>query len=196
MEDMSYPERAAYILGKFLSDYTAEELLSDCTAAYSDTSFQGGAAPLKKVTDSIFSLELWHGPTCAFKDMALQIMPRLLSRALTMTGEQKLAHILVATSGDTGKAALEGFKDVDGTRIIVFYPKDLFKDELHFKDEYLEKVGETKKDNSAAGKRCRADTESRDRPSAKSDLQPYISHGIYRDLHGRACRPRHKSTRL
>ncbi|MBR6917271.1 MAG: threonine synthase, partial [Clostridia bacterium] len=69
-------------------------------------------------------LELWHGPTCAFKDMALQIMPRLLSRALKITGETLTAHILVATSGDTGKAALEGYKDVDGIRITVFYPVD------------------------------------------------------------------------
>ena len=69
-------------------------------------------------------LELWHGPTAAFKDMALQIMPRLFVRALRKTGEEKTALILVATSGDTGKAALEGYKDVDGVRIAVFYPVD------------------------------------------------------------------------
>jgi len=120
----SYPERAAYVLSKFLTDYTAEELLSDCKAAYSDASFPGGAAPLKKVTDQIFSLELWHGPTAAFKDMALQIMPRLLSRALVKTGEDNTALILVATSGDTGKAALEGYKDIDRIKIMVFYPVD------------------------------------------------------------------------
>ena len=120
----SYPERAAYILGKFLTDYTEEELIADCTSAYSETSFQGGAAPLKKVTDNIFSLELWHGPTAAFKDMALQIMPRLLSRALVKTGENNTALILVATSGDTGKAALEGYKDIDRIKIMVFYPVD------------------------------------------------------------------------
>ena len=120
----SYPERAAYILGKFLTDYTAEELMEDCAAAYNETSFPGGAAPLKKVTDNIFSLELWHGPTAAFKDMALQIMPRLLSRALVKTGEKNTALILVATSGDTGKAALEGYKDIDRIKIMVFYPVD------------------------------------------------------------------------
>ena len=120
----SYPQRAAYILSKFLTDYTSEELLADCEAAYSSTSFPEGAAPLKKVTDDIFSLELWHGPTAAFKDMALQIMPRLLSRALVKTGEKNDAIILVATSGDTGKAALEGYKDIDRIKIIVFYPVD------------------------------------------------------------------------
>ena len=119
-----YPERAAYVLSRFLTDYTAEELLKDCKAAYSKESFPDGAAPLKKVTDNIFSLELWHGPTAAFKDMALQIMPRLLSRALVKTGEDNTALILVATSGDTGKAALEGYKDIDGIKIIVFYPVD------------------------------------------------------------------------
>ncbi len=120
----SYPERAAFVLGKFLTDYTYEELLQDCKAAYSEDSFPGGAAPLQKVTDSLFSLELWHGPTAAFKDMALQIMPRLLSRALVKTGETNTALILVATSGDTGKAALEGYKDIDRVKIMVFYPVD------------------------------------------------------------------------
>ncbi len=121
---MSYPERAATVLSKFLTDYTYEELLQDCKTAYCEDSFPGGAAPLVKVTDTIYSLELWHGPTAAFKDMALQIMPRLLSRALTKTGEENTALILVATSGDTGKAALEGYKDVDGVKIMVFYPVD------------------------------------------------------------------------
>ena len=120
----TYPQRAAYILSKFLTDYTYEELLTDCEAAYSNVSFPDGAAPLKKVTDNIFSLELWHGPTAAFKDMALQIMPRLLSRALVKTGEKNDAIILVATSGDTGKAALEGYKDIDRIKIIIFYPVD------------------------------------------------------------------------
>ena len=120
----SYPVRAARILGKFLTDYTYEELLSDCEAAYAESSFPGGAAPLVHVHDSIYSLELWHGPTAAFKDMALQIMPRLLSRAIVKTGETRDALILVATSGDTGKAALEGYKDIDRIKIMVFYPVD------------------------------------------------------------------------
>ena len=121
---MDYPERAADILGRFLSDYTKEELLADCKAAYAPTSFVGGAAPLKSLSDSLHVMELWHGPTAAFKDMALQIMPRLLSRALTKTGEERTALILVATSGDTGKAALEGYKDIDRIKMMVFYPVD------------------------------------------------------------------------
>ncbi|MBO5415742.1 MAG: threonine synthase [Clostridia bacterium] len=124
ISSMTYPERAATVLSKFLTDYTYDELLTDAKAAYSETSFPGGAAPLNKVNDSIYSLELWHGPTAAFKDMALQIMPRLLSRALVKTGESNTALILVATSGDTGKAALEGYKDIDRIKIMVFYPVD------------------------------------------------------------------------
>ena len=130
---MSYEDRAAYILAKFLDDYDRNALTKDCHAAYSKEKFaetsgenylSGGAAPLYNLDDSTYVLELWHGPTSAFKDMALQIMPRLLSRALKMTDEQRTAHILVATSGDTGKAALEGYSDVDGVKITVFYPVD------------------------------------------------------------------------
>ncbi len=117
-----YPVRAATVLSKFLTDYTYEELLADCSEAYAETSFVGGAAPLVNIHDCFESLELWHGPTAAFKDMALQIMPPLLSRALVKTGEKRTALILVATSGDTGKAALEGYKDVSGIKIMVFYP--------------------------------------------------------------------------
>jgi threonine synthase len=118
-----YPERAAKILHMFLGDsYSYEELLCDCTAAYSEERFPGGAAPIASLGDKLRVLELWHGPTAAFKDMALQIMPRLLSRALQKTGEKSTALILVATSGDTGKAALEGYRDVDGVKIMVFYP--------------------------------------------------------------------------
>ncbi|MBE6590318.1 MAG: threonine synthase [Ruminococcaceae bacterium] len=120
----TYPVRAAKILSKFLTDYTYEELLEDCEAAYDEAAFVGGAAPLVNLYDSMEILELWHGPTAAFKDMALQIMPRLLSRALKKTGEDRTALILVATSGDTGKAALEGYRDIDGVKIMVFYPVD------------------------------------------------------------------------
>ena len=120
----SYPQRAAKILAKFLSDYTYDELLEDCTRAYCPESFVGGCAPLVKVRDGLYSQELWHGPTSAFKDMALQIMPRLLSRALVKNHEDRTALILVATSGDTGKAALEGYRDIDRIKIMVFYPVD------------------------------------------------------------------------
>ncbi|MBR4257252.1 MAG: threonine synthase [Clostridia bacterium] len=121
---MTYAERAAEILSLFLDDYDKTALLSDCVKAYESGAFTGGAAPTVKLADNKYLLELFHGPTCAFKDMALQIMPRLLSRALKMTGEKKTAYILVATSGDTGKAALEGYRDVEGVRIKVFYPVD------------------------------------------------------------------------
>lgn len=124
LSGMSYPQRAASILSKYLTDYTYEELLADCEKVYSEEGFPGGAAPLVSVYGNIHSLELWHGPTAAFKDMALQIMPRLLSRALDKTGEDRTALILVATSGDTGKAALEGYRDVDKIKIMVFYPVD------------------------------------------------------------------------
>ncbi len=121
--DKTYAQRAAQILGMYLTDYTEGELLADCTAAYEESRFPGGAAPLAPLSDGKrILLELWHGPTCAFKDMALQIMPKLLSRALKKTGEHRTALILVATSGDTGKAALEGYRDVDGVKIAVFYP--------------------------------------------------------------------------
>ena len=121
---MDYPARAAEILGKFLTDYTKEELLADCKDAYAPSSFVGGAAPLHALNNTLEIMELWHGPTAAFKDMALQIMPRLLSRALQKTGEERTALILVATSGDTGKAALEGYKDIDRIQMMVFYPVD------------------------------------------------------------------------
>lgn len=121
---MNYPERAAFILSRFLSDYAESELLADCRMAYAEDRFTGGPAPVKSLNDRLHVLELWHGPTCAFKDIALQIMPRLLSRALYKTGEKRDAFILVATSGDTGKAALEGYRDTDRVRIMVFYPAD------------------------------------------------------------------------
>ena len=121
---LSYHERAAAILGKFLTDYTEEELLADAGAAYAEDKFGREPAPISALSDNRFLLELYHGPTCAFKDMALQIMPRLFARALKKTNEKRTALILVATSGDTGKAALEGYRDVPGTAIQVFYPAD------------------------------------------------------------------------
>lgn len=122
--DCSYAERATYVFSKFLTDYSINELLTDTTEAYGEERFPGGAAPIRDIDGQVTSLELWHGPTCAFKDMALQIMPRLLSRALRKTDEQREALILVATSGDTGKAALEGYRDVPQIKIKVFYPVD------------------------------------------------------------------------
>ena len=121
---MGYAQRAAAIMGLFLEDYTAEELKEFTEAAYSEERFGSEPAPLHKLDGKTAYLELWHGPTCAFKDMALQVMPHLLRAALVKTGEKKQVCILVATSGDTGKAALEGFRDVAGTKIFVFYPSD------------------------------------------------------------------------
>ncbi len=123
LSQMDYAQRAAYILGLFLTDYTPEELEQMASSAYSAESFGQNAAPLSKVGND-YVLELWHGPTSAFKDMALQIMPKLLSKSLEKTGETRNALILVATSGDTGKAALEGYKDVDRVEIKVFYPQN------------------------------------------------------------------------
>ena len=121
-----YKGRAKKIFADFLSDFTEEEI-NDCVEkAYTAQKFGGeNPAPLAfcNLDDKALNiLELWHGPTCAFKDMALQILPHLLTKSLKKTYDGKDAVILVATSGDTGKAALEGFKDVDHTKIIVFYP--------------------------------------------------------------------------
>ena len=119
----SYNERAYFVLSKFLSDFTEEELKKCIDSAYTKEKFETESiAPVYKLNDTTYFLELWHGPTCAFKDMALQILPHFMTVAMKKTNEDKEIVILVATSGDTGKAALEGFKDVNGTRIIVFYP--------------------------------------------------------------------------
>ena len=120
---LGYNERAVDILSRFLTDFSAEEVEACVNRAYNKEKFETvEIAPLYKLDKNVYYLELWHGPTCAFKDMALQILPHLLRRSIEKTGETKEVVILVATSGDTGKAALEGFRDVEGTRIIVFYP--------------------------------------------------------------------------
>ena len=120
-----YRERAVDILRRFLTDYSLDELRECVYAAYTDKfGSDDEVAPVVSINDNRYVLELWHGPTSAFKDMALQLLPHLLTRAVKKTGSDKETVILVATSGDTGKAALEGFADVPGTRIIVFYPED------------------------------------------------------------------------
>jgi threonine synthase len=125
MAGFNYQDRAAFILKEFLSDFTGEEIRECVSKGYGGARFDDpGIAPLRRLDNSLFVLELWHGPTSAFKDMALQILPHLMTRAAAKTGEKATIVILVATSGDTGKAALEGFRDVPGTKIIVFYPQE------------------------------------------------------------------------
>lgn len=112
-------------MSMYLEDFTVEELGQYAEKAYGPDKFDvDDVAPLHKVNDDTYCLELWHGPTCAFKDMALQMLPYLLTASLKKNQEDKTVCILVATSGDTGKAALEGFRDVEKTKILVFYPKD------------------------------------------------------------------------
>lgn len=120
---VGYKERAKKVLGLYLSDFTKEELDYCVEGAYADGKFSSkDIAPVVKLHDNVNILELFRGPTCAFKDMALQMLPYLLTVSAKKNLENKEIVILVATSGDTGKAALEGFKNVDGTKILVFYP--------------------------------------------------------------------------
>lgn len=122
---MNYRERACNILARFLTDFSEAEITQCVNAAYTDKKFESAEiAPLKKISDQKYILELWHGPTCAFKDMALQILPHLLTCSRKKEGIKEETVILVATSGDTGKAALSGFADVPGTKIVVFYPEN------------------------------------------------------------------------
>ena len=123
--EKSYVDRAYTVFSKFLTDFTPEELRHCVESAYNSKNFDtDNIAEITKLSESRYILELWHGPTCAFKDMALQILPYLLTTSAKKEVSGKQIAILVATSGDTGKAALEGFKDVEGTSISVFYPED------------------------------------------------------------------------
>lgn len=121
---LDYRARSAKIMKLFLDEFSQDELESFAAQAYSDNYDTENSAPLKQLDEKTVFLELWHGPTCAFKDMALQMLPKLLTASLKKTGEERKVCILVATSGDTGKAALEGFKDIEGTSILVFYPEN------------------------------------------------------------------------
>lgn len=123
MVGMDYPERAALVLSKYLDEYDYDELLSALSEAYSRFE-DGDPAPLVKIENGMYMLELFHGPTCAFKDMALTVLPYLLRKGCDLLGIKETVLILVATSGDTGKAALEGFKDAKGVKIMVFYPEE------------------------------------------------------------------------
>lgn len=119
--DISYQDLAKRVIGTFFTDYTEEELEACVNGAYDEKFDTADIAPLVRAGDAWF-LELYHGKTAAFKDMALSILPRLLTTAVKKEHDDDKICILTATSGDTGKAALEGFSDVEGTEITVFYP--------------------------------------------------------------------------
>ncbi|MEG2597763.1 MAG: hypothetical protein RR977_04970 [Oscillospiraceae bacterium] len=120
----SYTEKAKAVLSLFLTDFTEEELNHCVNHAYTSQKFDSDhISEISKVGEQAYLLELWHGPTCAFKDMALQLLPYLLTTSAKKTAPDKEMVVLVATSGDTGKAALEGFKDVPKTKMLVFYPE-------------------------------------------------------------------------
>ncbi len=121
--DLPYAQRAARVLSCFLDDFSAEEIGSICADSYGRFD-DARIAPVRSPDESTAVLELFHGPTLAFKDMALQMLPRLTVFSAKKCGETRRVCILTATSGDTGKAALEGFEDVPGTRCTVFYPLD------------------------------------------------------------------------
>ena len=126
MADMSYPERAAFVLGKYLADELGADFLLDaCEKAYAK--FEGeDPVPLVKLDGEVglYVLELFHGPTCAFKDVALTVLPYLMKKSCELMNIKEEILVLAATSGDTGKAAMEGFRDVPGTKVSVFYPDE------------------------------------------------------------------------
>ncbi|MBE6368132.1 MAG: threonine synthase [Lentisphaerae bacterium] len=124
LSQVDYITRAKEVLKLYLTDYTEEEIDYCVRGAYSNTFDNNEPAPLVEVAPGTEMLELWHGPTCAFKDMALQLLPFLLVKAANKTAPGRTIVILVATSGDTGKAALAGFADVPNTRIVVFFPEN------------------------------------------------------------------------
>ncbi|HPR77638.1 MAG TPA: threonine synthase [Candidatus Limiplasma sp.] len=120
---MSYQQIAQRVLRGFLEDYSISEIEESVNAAYTSPAFDDPAiAPVRRLDGNVYVLELFHGPTLAFKDIALKLLPYLVRLAAQKNEEKREISILVATSGDTGKAALEGFKDVPGTSCTVFYP--------------------------------------------------------------------------
>jgi threonine synthase len=122
---LDYAGQAVAVLSLFLTDYDHAKLAQMVHSAYAcPAKFDDPAVtPIREFGEGQYALELWHGPTCAFKDVALQLLPYLMTEAGHIEKDSNEIVILVATSGDTGKAALEGFKDVPGTRILVFYPE-------------------------------------------------------------------------
>ena len=124
LSGMSYQDVAFEVMKLFLTDFTEEELRTCIRNAYDEKFDTPEIAPLHQTDEKTWFLELYHGATIAFKDMALSILPHLMTTAAAKNGLKKEIVILTATSGDTGKAALAGFADVPGTKIIVFYPKN------------------------------------------------------------------------
>ena len=122
LKDMSYRQTAMEVMKLFLTDFTDEELKNCIDSAYDDKFDNPVIAPVKEAGGAYY-LELFHGQTIAFKDMALSILPHLMTTSAKKNGVNDEILILTATSGDTGKAAMAGFADVPGTRIMVFYPK-------------------------------------------------------------------------
>ena len=122
LKDMSYEELAAYVLSHFLTDIPVDDLKKLTHEAYTGTFETTEVVPVKTLSESFSMAEMFHGRTCAFKDLALSLFPYLLVYAKKKQEDDKEVLILTATSGDTGKAALEGFRDVPGVHIMVFYP--------------------------------------------------------------------------
>lgn len=118
---LDYPALAAAVVSEYLTDYS-KDFLAEATRTTYGEAFGGKAGYLAPVEGDTYALELWHGPTCAFKDYALQLMPKLLVEAKKNLSRTEKTLILVATSGDTGKAALDGYHDIPGVEIAVFYP--------------------------------------------------------------------------
>jgi threonine synthase len=123
LQSMSYPERAAEVFKLFMDGFSDAKIHDCCKNAYNSNFETETPAIVKSLSENVSVLELWHGPTCAFKDMALQILPFFMRESVKKVGLDKKIVILTATSGDTGKAALEGFADVAGIEIMVFYPE-------------------------------------------------------------------------
>jgi len=124
LSEMSYAERAAFLIGKYLADELGEAFLSEaCEKAYS--AFAGkDPIPLIKVDGQMYILELFQGPTCSVRDISLILLPALLKKSLEVTGVKEEILLLTATSGDTGKAAMEYFRDAAGVKVAVFYPEE------------------------------------------------------------------------
>ena len=120
LADLDYAQRCAKILSKLLDDFSYEEILDYTRKAYAD--FDEDVCPVIKVEDGLYMLELWHGRSASFKDISLSLLPYLLSASKKKLGIKDDSLVLVATSGDAGKAALEGFKNIEGAHVAAFYP--------------------------------------------------------------------------